>query len=157
MNQIIINLEYHKSGKFHCKTSAHTKFSRSTVCMQNLCIHTYMHTCIHTYIHTHIHHTHIHTCIPTCIHTYIHTCIHTYIHASIHTCMYAYASYIHTYIHAYIYTYIHTYMLPWAYYAFQITYYAFEQCSKIFPIMPQLCSIMACYDLLCSISSLSSC
>ena len=43
------------------------------------------------------------------------------------------------------------------YYAFKIAFYAFEQCSKIFPIMPQLCSIVPYYmlhcALLCSISS----
>ena len=39
-------------------------------------------------------------------------------------------------------------MLGLGLYAFQITYYAFEQCFKILPIMPQLCSIVPYYALL---------
>ena len=37
-------------------------------------------------------------------------------------------------------------------YAFQIAYYAFEQCSKCFPIMPQLCSILPDYAPVCPVS-----
>ena len=46
------------------------------------------------------------------------------------------------------------YLIGQVYYAFQIAYYAFEQCFKIFPIMPQLCSIVPYYAPLCSIYNL---
>lgn len=36
-------------------------------------------------------------------------------------------------------------MAAWVYYDFQIVYYAFEQCSKIFRIMSQLCSVVPNY------------
>ena len=92
----------------------------------SFCKNMWIHLCIHTYIHTYVH---------TYICMYIQTYVCTYIHVCDQICQ---KGLIHAHFQVSLFAAIWwdiTINYAWVNYALKTAYYAFEQCSKIKPIV----------------------